>query len=148
MTFISALEIANKYGFSSRRGIATSKSDIRIATDKSFTKKTNITNYSLRISISNDIVKQARFIEGDKVDILFDLESTPKRILIVRSIKEGWTLVANTKAKDTRYGFKITQRPEMPSFNEPIDCDAVVTPEGILFDIPSTAVFGKNAREE
>ena len=73
MTFISALEIANKYGFSNRRGIAISKSDIRIGTDKSLVKKTNQVTYSLRISISNDIVKQARFIEGDKVDVLFDL---------------------------------------------------------------------------
>ena len=86
MTFISALEISSKYGHSNRRGIAISKSDIRIGTDKSTVKKTNQVTYSLRISISQNIVKQARFIEGDKVDVLFDLESTPKRMLIVRSI--------------------------------------------------------------
>ena len=148
MTFISALEISSKYGHSNRRGIAISKSDIRIGTDKSTVKKTNQVTYSLRISISKDIIKAARFIEGDKLDVLFDLESTPKRMLIVRSIKDGWTLIANSKTKDSRYGFKITHRPEMPSFYEGVDCDAVVTSEGILFDIPSVAIYGKNARAE
>jgi len=148
MTFISAIEISKKYGHSNRRGVAVSRSDIRIGTDKSTVKKTNQITYSLRISISNDIIKQARFIDGDKVDVLFDLESTPKRMLITRSLKDGWTLIANGKTKDSRFGFKITHRPEMPSFFEGVDCDAVVTSEGILFDIPSVAVYGKNAREE
>jgi NMD protein affecting ribosome stability and mRNA decay len=148
MTFISAIEISNKYGSSGKRGSKISVHDIRIATDKSTNKKTSQTMYSLRITVSSDIIKAARFIEGDKVDVLFDLESTPKRILIVRSLKEGWTLIKSNKGEDSRYGFKITHRPEMPSFAEAVDCDAVVTPEGILFDIPSTAVFGRNARAE
>lgn len=145
MTFISALELNKKYGIRGVRGRAASDHDVNLATDKS-TAKTGQVVYSLRFSISAKLIKEARFIEGDKVDVLFDFESSPKRVLIVRSLAGGWSLYSNNKSKDARFNFKITQRPELPSFEESTPTKAVVTSEGILFDIPETAIFGRNAR--
>jgi len=146
MSFFSALELNKKYSNKGGRGRAVSNTDITLATDKSV-QKTGQVSYSLRFSISPKLMKEARFIEGDKVDVLFDFASTPKRALIVRSLHGGWSLYNNNKNKDSRYNFKITHRPELPSFKESTEAKAVVTSEGILFDIPSTAVFGRNARE-
>lgn len=146
MSFISALELNKKYGATRGTGRATSNDDVVIATDKSVAKTGQVV-YSLRFSLSAKLIKEARFIEGDKVDVLFDLESDPKRILIVRSLNGGWSLYKNTKKNpDARFNVKITYRPEMPSFAESIATNAVVAAEGILFDIPTTAVFGRNAR--
>jgi len=148
MSFISALEINKKYGCGSGRGRGRiySDHDIYLATDKSVAK-TNQIVYSLRFSVSQKLIKEARFIHGDKVDVLFDFESNPKRILIVRSLVGGWSLYANSKTKNARFNFKITHRPELPSFTESTPTSAVVTSEGILFDIPPTAIFGRNARD-
>lgn len=145
MSFFSALELNKKYSTRGGRGRSLSDTDISLATDKSV-QKTGQVSYSLRFSISPKLMKEARFIEGDKVDVLFDFESSPKRALIVRSLHGGWTLYNNSKNKDTRFNFKITHRPELPSFEESTDTKAVVTSEGILFDIPTTAIFGRNAR--
>lgn len=145
MSFISALELSKKYTNKGGRGRVHSDHDIAMATDKSVAKTGQIV-YSLRFSISAKLIKEARFIEGDKVDVLFDFESSPKRVLIVRSLAGGWTLYNNNKNKDSRYNFKITYRPELPSFEQSTPTKAVVTSEGILFDIPPTAIFGKNAR--
>jgi hypothetical protein len=145
MSFISALELNKKYTNKGGRGRIVSNSDISLSTDKSV-QKTGQVAYSLRFSISPKLMKEARFIEGDKVDILFDFESSPKRALIVRSLAGGWTLYNNNKNKNSRFNFKITHRPELPSFEQSTDANAVVTSEGILFDIPPTAIFGRNAR--
>lgn len=148
MSFISALELNKKYTKRGGTGRASVKDDVIIATDKSV-QKTGQVNYSLRFSISEKIIKEARFIEGDKVDILFDVESSPKRILIVRSLQGGWSLYRNgvKDSQNARYNVKITYRPEMPSFTQSTATNAVVAAEGILFDIPPTAVYGRNARE-
>jgi hypothetical protein len=145
MSFISALELNKKYGVKNGRGRSLTNHDIALATDKSVCKTGQIV-YSLRFSISAKLVKEARFIEGDKVDVLFDFESSPKRVLVVRSLAGGWSLYNNNKNKDSRFNFKITYRPEMPSFETSTPTKAVVTSEGILFDIPPTAIFGRNAR--
>jgi len=145
MNFISALELNKKYAKKGGRGRMVVDHDISLATDKS-TSKVGQVVYSLRFSISSRIIKEARFIEGDKVDVLFDLESNQKRILIVRSLSGGWSLYSNNKSKNGRFNFKITHRPEFPSFLESTATNAIVTSEGILLDIPNTAIFGKNAR--
>lgn len=145
MSFISAIELSKKYSHKTGRGRSAVQQDIYLATDKSVAKTGQVV-YSLRFSLSAKLVKEARFIEGDKVDVLFDFESDPKRILIVRSLAGGWSLYKNVKTKEGRYNFKITYRPEMPSFTQSTPANAVVTSEGILFDIPSTAIFGRNAR--
>ena len=145
MSFFSALELNKKYSNKGGRGRALLTTDITLATDKSVQKTGQVT-HSSRFSIAPKLMKEARFIEGDKVDVLFDFESTPKRALIVRSLAGGWTLYNNSKNKDTRFNFKITHRPELPSFAESTETKAVVTSEGILFDIPPTAIFGRNAR--
>jgi hypothetical protein len=145
MSFISALELNKKYTNKGGRGRSLSDADISLATDKSVQKTGQVT-YSLRFSISPKLMKEARFIEGDKVDVLFDFASSPKRALIVRSLAGGWTLYNNNKNKNSRFNFKITHRPELPSFENSTDANAVVTSEGILFDIPTTAIFGRNAR--
>lgn len=147
MSFISALELNKKYAKRGGRGRIVIDYDVSLATDKS-TAKTGQVVYSLRFSISPRIIKEARFIEGDKVDVLFDLESSPKRILIVRSLNGGWSLYSNAQSKNARFSFKITHRPEYPSFFESTPTNAVVTAEGILLDIPNTANFGKNVREQ
>lgn len=148
MSFISALELNKKYSKRGGTGRASQMDDVMIATDKSVDKYGTL-KYSLRFSIAEKIIKEARFIEGDKVDILFDLESSPKRILIVRSLQGGWSLYRNggKSSVKSRFNVKITYRPEMPSFATSTPTNAVVAAEGILFDIPPTAVFGKNARE-
>ena len=145
MTFISALALNKNYSKRGGRGRCTADFDISLSTDKSAAKTGQIT-YSLRFSISPRLIKEARFIEGDKVDVLFDFESIPKRVLIVRSLTNGWSLYSNTESKNSRFNFKITHRPEYPSFQESTPTNAVVTAEGILFDIPNTAIFGRNAR--
>lgn len=148
MSFISAIELNKKYSKGGRTGRASAKDDVILATDKSV-QKTGQVSYSLRFSIAERLVKEARFIHGDKVDILFDIDSDPKRILIVRSLHGGWTLYRNggENSKNARFNIKITYRPEMPSFANSTPTSAVVAAEGILFDIPPTAVFGRNARE-
>lgn len=145
MSFISAIEMSKNYGARNGRGRVSADQDVCMSTDKSV-QKTGVITYSLRFSISAKIIKEARFIEGDKVDVLFDFESSPKRVLVVRSLSGGWRLYPNGKAKNSRFNFKITHRPEMPSFENSTPTKAVVTSEGILFDIPTTAIFGKNAR--
>jgi hypothetical protein len=147
MSFISALEINKKYSTRGGhgRGRASVDHDICLATDKSVAKTGQIV-YSLRFSISQRLIKEARFISGDKIDVLFDFESTPKRALIVRSLGGGWSLYCNGKNKNSRFNFKITHRPELPSFTESTPTTAIVTSEGILFDLPPTAIFGRNAR--
>jgi hypothetical protein len=145
MSFVSALELSKTYSRKGGRGRVHSDHDVALATDKSVAKTGQIV-YSLRFSISAKLIKEARFIEGDKVDVLFDFESSPKRVLIVRSLAGGWSLYNNNKNKNSRFNFKITYRPEMPSFEESTPTKAVVTSEGILFDIPPTAIFGRNAR--
>lgn len=145
MSFISALEINKKYAKKGGRGRVHAEQDVALATDKSVAKTGQVV-YSLRFSISAKLIKEARFIEGDKVDVLFDFESSPKRVLVVRSLAGGWSLYNNNKNKDSRFNFKITHRPELPSFEQSTPTKAVVTSEGILFDIPPTAIFGRNAR--
>ena len=145
MSFISALELSKKYTKKGGRGRVHSDQDVALATDKSVAKTGQIV-YSLRFSISAKLIKEARFIEGDKVDVLFDFESSPKRVLVVRSLSGGWSLYNNNKNKNSRFNFKITHRPELPSFEESTPTKAVVTSEGILLDIPPTAIFGRNAR--
>ena len=145
MSFISALELSKKYSTKGGRGRSVVDHDVCMATDKSVAKTGQVV-FSLRFSISAKLIKEARFIEGDKVDVLFDLESNPKRVLVVRSLSGGWSLYCNKKSKNSRFNFKITHRPELPSFEESTATKAVVTSEGILFDIPPTAIFGRNAR--
>ena len=145
MSFISAIQLSKNYNTRNGRPRVAVDEDVYMATDKSVQKTGQIV-YSLRFSISEKLIKEARFIEGDKVDVLFDFESNPKRVLIVRSLTGGWTLYRNGKNANSRYNFKIVHRPEMPSFTESTPTKAVVTSEGILFDVPTTAIFGRNAR--
>lgn len=145
MSFISAIELSKNYGGRNGRGRVSVDQDVCMSTDKSVAKTGQVV-YSLRFSISPKLIKEARFIEGDKVDVLFDFESNPKRVLVVRSLHGGWSLYSNGKNANSRFNFKITHRPEMPSFTESTATKAVVTSEGILFDVPPTAIFGRNAR--
>ena len=105
--------------------------------------------YALRMGIANHVAKEARFLVGDKVDLLIDEEG--RRCLIKRDPKGRWSLHTSksVKASRSRMMLKITFRVGMPSVatTTAID-DYEITPEGILLRMPEEVSFDRNMRTE
>lgn len=150
MAFISATELVIKTGRGSPRGAKASLADVVFATDKNGRKSKGSTGafFSLRVSLSPKIAKEARIITGDRVDVMFDRESKPQRGMLCRVTSGGWKILASHKAKTAtgRLVVRISLVKGMPTVSDAEECKAVVTDEGILFDLPSNCSFDKNLR--
>jgi len=148
MAFVSISDIT---GHTGRKGNKPANAaDVVVAVDKA-SKKGEPTRFSLRVSISPDIAKKARLIAGDRVTILFDRDAPTPQALLKRVASGGWMLSASSKhvvkgGVASRLTARFTWTVGLPSLAEPEQCDAVVTDEGVLFDIPASASFTKNMR--
>lgn len=99
------------------------------------------------IRLSKALAKEARILHGDRVDFLFDPEA--KVGLLKRINKGGFAASATGKRADTinpgEYycvTIKATYFPGMPLLDGYRECEtAVVTDEGILFDLPPEVTF-------
>jgi hypothetical protein len=98
----------------------------------------------MRLSISQEIVKKARFMPGDRVDVLIDREA--RMVLIKRVTSGGWALSYRTKSNE-RAMVQISWSIGLPSVSQAAPCSEVkVTEDGIIFKLPDCAVFDRNAR--
>lgn len=140
MGFVSVTELKTANGSKFWGGSRRHGADIVIATHVS-----RATKPALAITISLQIAKKARLIAGDRVEIFFDEQSAPRRCLIKR-VSEGGLCVSGRGPKEKRLGIKVTWIKGIPSVDKPYDCQAVVTDDGILFDIPDEASFDKAMR--
>ena len=122
-------------------------SDVAIGTDFGGLNKARQRIYQLSVKVSKDIAKKARIIHGDRLEISFDKDSDPPRALITRVTEGGWKAIPVSKSHDAGLVFRITMYDGMPSFKSTAQCEAVVTDEGILFDLPKNHSFTQNLRE-
>lgn len=153
MAFIAISEILKNAGKEvNPRGRQNSSAGVICATDKHGNNRKGPRGYSLRISLSSKIAKEARIIAGDRVDILFDRDSKKQQGMIVRVVNGGWKIGVGGGVKHTsptaRLVVKMTYIPGMPSFPAATECPSVVMQEGILFDLPSNCSFTENVRKE
>ena len=145
MAFVSALSIiSERRKTSSRTGPRPSEDAVVLATDLS--KRGDAFSFSVRLTLSKKIVSEARLIPGDCVDVLFDRESNRG---LIKRVKDGcgWKLTA-AHQKAARLNVKFTWVEGLPTFKHSVGVDAVVTDEGVLFDIPPEAQWEGNARED
>lgn len=146
MAFISAQKLLEECGRpASNRSRASS--EISFATDitRTHSGKNPDPIYSVRFSLSQEIIKKARFMPGDKVDILFDPERNAG--LIKRTSSGGWALSQTNSSP--RIAIKFTWRPGLPTIANTAGCTEVqVTDEGIMFRFPEGTMFDRNARAE
>ncbi len=154
MAFKNISEILKTSGKDLRSGRRTSSADVQCSTDKGGSvldaTKRSIPYYAFRISISQEIAKKARILNGDSVTVLFDRDTTPARGLLCRVTSGGWKLSdggGRNTSKKARLSVKMTYVKGIPSFKHTAGCESVVTDEGILFDLPSDCSFDENLRE-
>ena len=148
MAFTYLSEFAKKTGFN-HFGRQRNNSDVVIATDICAQGKKS--SYALRVSITAEIAKKARILPGDMVDIAFDQDTSPPMGKLTRVISGGWKIgkVGGAKGNsNSRLSVKIHFIKGMPSFANATGCVAIVTEEGIIFDISGDYSFTKNIREE
>lgn len=145
------VKISDYAGVGSTKHRRSNNADLIIATDLSgLNGRDKKARYSLRISISAKVARSARIIAGDLVDVAFDADSTPQRGLLVRVNQGGWKIChvgGKETNKNTRLVFKVTSIKGMPTFAEPYNLDAVITDEGILFDLPPCS-FTENLKKK
>ena len=147
MTFVSAQKLIEECGRPAGRRGSAGGSDVKFATDitRKHGKKDPSPIHSVRFSLSEEIIKKARFMPGDKVDVLFDKENNAG--LIRRTTSGGWTLSQTTTSP--RISIKFTWCPGLPTIASTGDCTNIqVTDEGITFRFPEGTSFTRNARAE
>ena len=146
MAFKSLSQIRTDAG-ASPRGRYRATSDIVIATDKGI-KNSGKEGWCLRISISSDIAKKARFLAGDRIEFFIDRDSSPACGLLKRTTEKGMRLYKNGESAGARFIYKATyiDGVGIPSFAQATDVKAEVVDDGIMFDIPATCSFDKNLR--
>ena len=149
MAFVKASELIKSFNKNNNRQARGAKliSDVSIATDLGPLNKSGKRTYQMRVTISKDIAKKARIIYGDRLEISFDKDCEPPRGLISRVTDGGWKASLTSKSNEAGLVFKIMMCDGMPSFSYGSQCDAVVTDEGILFDLPKNHSFTHNMRE-
>lgn len=148
MAFISTIQLKTSSNNNKiNRARSTSNIPLIISTDLAGINKAGHKRYSLRLGISGQLAKEARLIAGDTVDVLFDRESNPVRGLIKRVKNDGWALVKGDK-NGSKLFLKISNVEGMPTFALTYPCNAVVTDDGILFDLPHEHSFTENLREK
>lgn len=145
MAFVSATEIAKR---SNRGGTRRTRiqEDLVMATDSQRSK--NNPGYALRIGMTQALAERARFLPGDRVDLLIDAEE--RRCMIRRVDTGGWKLTSpNPGSAGGRLLLKMKHREGLPTTPVAAACrDVVVSPEGIEFTVPDSARFTGNARLE
>lgn len=147
MAFVSAQKLLDECGSPSGRRGRAGGSDVKFATDitRKHGNKDPSPIYSVRFSLSAEIMKKARFMPGDKVDVLFDPENNAG--LIQRTTSGGWSL--SQTSTSPRISIKLTWRPGLPTIASTGCCtDIQVVDEGIMFRFPEATSFGRNARAE
>jgi len=143
MAFVSASEIIGNT--SPRRH---SSAGIVLATDKQ--RASGQQYFAVRISLSRELADRARFILGDRVDVMFDIEG--RRCLLRRVNEGGWRLHkagGNGASDGARLNIKFKYSTGLPSVKESVSItDYEIAPEGIIFGIPEEASFERNLRDE
>lgn len=139
MAYVSVRELLKKSDKGER---VHSNEDVCISVNKCGAPDKDV--WALVVSISTSIAKKARFMLGDKVELLFDPE---KRIgLLKRTNDGGWSLTSGGKDIKSRMYFKIQFVVGMPSVKQNTGCPSEVTPEGIEFIFPDEVSFTENLR--
>ena len=137
MTFKSISELAAKAPRTEAKG-----AKLTISTDVAHKRAGGEEAFSLRFGLSDELLKEARFIAGDRVDVLLDVEA--RLGLIRRTLQGGWK-ISGSKAKKV---VQMTWTEGLPSVPTTSACESVtVTDEGIMFELPKTAQFGPCARK-
>jgi hypothetical protein len=145
--FISCADVVSKTGGrKGKRGRYTKNYDMAFSSSVAGKDK-GLTRRQIVFYISGHILKQARIMIGDQIDVLFD--PLDKTGLIKRVTQGGYTLSSTKKYKDpaipSRGRISITHVPSLPFINELVTCSAVsVTDEGILFQFPKETIFPDN----
>ena len=143
MAFISADTIAKQYGNQCKKFSGPSDEFVIFGFSKGGEGRRKQINFNL----GREIVKRARFLPSDRVDVLFD--PTSRRGLIKRVAAGGWALSPLGKSPSalkegelTRLSVKLTWREGMPKIAESEMCTNVaVTGIGIEFTFPKEAKF-------
>ena len=97
---------------------------------------------AVRFTLGELLLKKARIINGDKVEVLFDPNDKTGLIRRTDKASVAWSISVrgtNKKSADVR----ITWFPGMPSIAAAAQCESVtVGDEGILFAFPKATTFG------
>lgn len=139
--FISQVETADARHPRSR---IVSSAQVTISTD--YSSKLRQT-FQLRISIHLSLIKQLRWMPGDRLDLLVNQRTQQ---LLVRRIPAGGWVLSDLNAKEkarTKLYAKFPHRGGMPSVRHTTPCPNVtVTDEGLLIEVPECASWERNAR--
>ena len=148
MGFISVNEYRNRSGVTSGRGgwNAHTGEDLVISHDlascnKPGTKKRT----SLRIRVSSGVLKQARWVIGDRIEMLFDPEAG---LGLLRRVSVGGNALCG-RSKSSGATLTTSWYEGMPSVFPSAACqNVVVDEEGVLFQLPGDVSFTENKREK
>jgi hypothetical protein len=125
------ISFSEKYG-GSGRGPKTER-DVRKTVALSTTKAGGNGRISLVFTIGKDVLKDVRWIEKDKIDVLFDGEMT---FWLKRVKTGGWTLGCQKDVKNFM-SIKISHREGMPIVEKITTMEnVVIKDEGILCELP------------
>lgn len=101
--------------------------------------------YSTCLSLAGDLMAEAGWTVGDRVDLRFEPEK--RRGLITRVESGGWSLSA--KKSSDRVSVKFTWTKGIPTIAKGSSCtDLFVSDIGIMFTFPEGTDFTGNARSE
>lgn len=142
MAFISISKLRNKH-YSPRQVSSSRPSDLTFSTYIGGTSKAGIRKYYLVIVVGAELLKKARFMIKDKVDVLFDPEDGCG--LIKRTMDGTLNINATSKNKPPNGKIVVTLSDGMPYVKTSKLCDSVeINEEGILFRIPGYSIYSKD----
>jgi hypothetical protein len=99
---------------------------------------------SLVFAIYPDLIKQARWQEGDRIDVLYD--KSDRTGLLKRVPKGGYALTARGQQAHSAMQVKFTWYEGMPYVDEASDViEYTLTEEGILFSFPENTTFERRS---
>jgi len=119
---------------------------ITLSQDSNGVGKDGKPQWALRISLSKSLSEVSNFKQGDRVDVLFDTETTPPRGLLVKDDSSDWRLSQNKGSCAARLVVKLRWRDGMPSLLTTEGCQAIIVDGNILFDVPDSARFDDNLK--
>jgi len=146
MAFISLSGI--KKDQSTRNGGLRSKSELAISVCNGSKLKSGHKTKVLNFRLADSLINRARFMVGDRLDVLFD--KTNGIGMIKRDNQGSMTLSRNSKnASSTR--LTLTLRKGMPAVRNTFGCDSVeVDTDGtIQFKLPDDYyIYGEDVKED